>query len=35
MFVANAREQMQKSKKIQMNEQELKSLTGGQGQEGE
>jgi peptidyl-prolyl cis-trans isomerase D len=35
LFVANAREQMQKSKKIQMNEQELKSLTGGQGQEGE
>ncbi|MGH9529793.1 MAG: peptidyl-prolyl cis-trans isomerase [Terriglobales bacterium] len=35
MFVANAREQMLKSKKIKMNEQELKSLTGGQGQEGE
>jgi peptidyl-prolyl cis-trans isomerase D len=35
MFVANARERMQKSKKIRMNEQELKSLTGGQGQEGE
>jgi peptidyl-prolyl cis-trans isomerase D len=35
MFVANAREQMQKSRKIKINEQELKSLTGGQGQEGE
>ncbi len=35
MFVANAREQMQKSKKIRMNEEELKSLTGGQGQAGE
>lgn len=35
MFVANASEQMQKSKKIKMNEQELKSLSGGQGQEGE
>ncbi|MGH9513137.1 MAG: peptidyl-prolyl cis-trans isomerase [Terriglobales bacterium] len=35
MFVANAREQMQKSKKIQLNEQELKSLTGTQGQDGE
>ncbi len=35
MFVANARAQMQKSKKIKMNEEELKSLTGGQGQEGE
>ncbi len=35
MFVANARAEMQKSRKIQMNDQELKSLTKGQGQEGE
>ncbi len=35
MFAANARGQMQKSRKIRINEEELKILTGGQGQAGE
>jgi len=35
MFVSNAREEMQKSRKIQVNQEELKSLGGPQGQEGE
>jgi peptidyl-prolyl cis-trans isomerase D len=35
IFVANAREQMQKSQKIKVNQEEMKNLTGGQGQEGE
>jgi peptidyl-prolyl cis-trans isomerase D len=35
MYVANARDQMQKSQKIKVNQQEMKNLTGGQGQAGE
>ena len=35
MYVANARDQMQKSQKIKVNQQEMKNLTGGQGQVGE
>ncbi len=35
MYVTNARDQMQKSQKIKVNQQEMKNLTGGQGQAGE
>jgi peptidyl-prolyl cis-trans isomerase D len=35
MYVGNARDQMQKSQKIKVNQQEMKNLTGGQGQAGE
>ncbi len=35
LFVANAQERMQKSKKIKINDQEMKSLTRAPGQEGE